>query len=194
MGTFAVRTVYEKTINMTGSGTPVTAYANPTIASNDGGIAASISIRIGAAVAVASGPLGQVRVTLKTGNNASPGVQGITCDHVSIGVSTGTMPNTVATPVELTFGGSSGCTIDTASAQQTSDWANLSFLSTDTLVVICDQGAAEIWIAANGGTATIGSFAAVWFKSATASWNVAAPAAFTNLGVLSEAIVSIETR
>jgi len=175
-------------------GGPTAVYSNGTLA-GDNAIAPNISVRIGVAVAAGSGT--QVRVTLKAGASSSVGVQGISCSHVSIGVSTGTLPNTTATPLEIKFGGVSGVTLNTSLAQQTSDFTLLSGLtwtSTDTLVIICDQDATINFDAAQVGAATIGAFAAVWEKAATTSWNVAAPAGFTNLGTFGYAVVSVETQ
>jgi len=178
-----------------GSG-PTTVYNNPTIAGTDGGITTGISMRIGVAVGFASGSGGQVRVTLKTASNASSGVQGIKCDHVSVGVAA-TAPNTAATPVEVKFGGVSGVTLDTAGASATSDFSavsSISWLNTDTLVVVCDQNTGETWIASSGGTATVGAFGPVFWKAATTSWNVATVSGFNALGSIGDAVVSVETQ
>jgi hypothetical protein len=165
-------------------------YANSTL-SGDNTTPASVSWRIGVAVGFAS--QNQVRVTLKAGAGAALGVSGIVCDHVAIGViSSGTA--TTATPVELKFGGLSGCKIDTANAAVTSDWAALSFLSTDTLCVILDQGSAEGFDASQNGTATVGAFGNNYLSNPGASYNQSAPAGFSNLGAFGIAVASIETK
>jgi hypothetical protein len=167
-----------------------TVFANGTL-SGDNTTAASSGYRI--AVAPVSGGSGQVRVTLQAGAGAVLNVQGIVCDHVSIGVAA-TAPNTAATPVELKFGGVSGVKLDTANATGTSDFSTLSFLSTDTLIIVCDQGAAEGWDAAQNGTATIGGVGNVYFKASTASWNQATVTGFSNFGAFGFAIAKVEVQ
>jgi hypothetical protein len=175
-----------------------TVFANNTL-SGDNTIGPSVSVRIGVGVGFASGPLGKVRVTIKAGASSAVNVQGLDCDHLSIGVSTGTLPDTVATPKELTgFNGvplSSGCSLHTPNATATSDWVNLSFLSTDTLVIIFDQGTASNFDAAQNGGASVGSFAAVWYHLATSASYLTASTGgtFTNAGTFGYAIVSVET-
>jgi hypothetical protein len=67
MGTFTTRYVYEKTINLTGSGATTTVYSNPTIGvvptTDDDSGPGGYSIRIGTTVAGAS--LTQVRLNIK---------------------------------------------------------------------------------------------------------------------------------
>src|SRR5207253_1974901 len=111
-----------------------TVYADSTL-SGDNAIGPSVSVRIGVLTGAAT-PAGshQVRVTIKAGQNSAFGVQGLDCDHLSVGLSNGTMPDTTATPLELTgfdgTPGSHGCALHTASAQATSDFTTgtLSFV------------------------------------------------------------------
>jgi hypothetical protein len=173
-----------------GGGGPATVFANSTL-STDNTSGGSSGYRI--AVAPATGGSGQVRVTLQAGAGAVLNVQGVVCDHVSIGVAA-TAPNTAATPVELKFGGVSGVKLDTPNAQGTSDFSTLSFLSTDTLIIICDQTAGESWDAAQNGTATVGAFGGVYFKASTASWNQATVTGFTPFGAFGLAIAKIEVQ
>lgn len=86
-------------------------------------------------VTITAASLGQVRCTFQAGQT-SPGWSTANC---SIGVAA-TAPNTAATPIELLFSGVSGFSI-AANATITSDWANLSALITDTLVVVMDTSA-----------------------------------------------------
>lgn len=74
-----------------------------------------------------AGSLGQVRVTFQSGS------QGLRITQASIGLAA-TAPNISGAPTQLFFGGNAGFTIG-ANTTITSDWVNLSFLSTDTLIV-----------------------------------------------------------
>jgi hypothetical protein len=88
-----------------------------------------------------NGPQDQVRVRFCSGTLASGVGQANNC---SIGVSTGTNANTVATPVELLFGGVSGFSFAKEFNNQPiySDWVNFNgWNAGDKLVVTIDLGA-----------------------------------------------------
>lgn len=181
--------------NIVSGGTITTVFSIPSF-SGDSQIAPGYSVRVVNAVGFASGPLGKVRVTLKTGSSASPGTAGITCDHVSIGVWSGSAGDTLAIPAELFFSGfAHGCQINTASATGTSDFTtSLTWLSTDSLVVIMDQGSVEAIDGAPTGSATVGTIGNWFFKAATASWNSTSSTGFTNVGPGPYGVMTIETQ
>lgn len=135
---------------------------------------------------ITGGAQTQIRVTFKASGSAA-----FKTDHCSIGISNGTSANTTATPTELTFSGGHGFSIALGTTI-TSDFVNFSgFTSTDKLVVIFDCNSA-----ANSGnwqdSSTTGN--SLWFKAATVSWNVAAPAGFTQSANTNGAITLIETQ
>lgn len=92
---------------------------------------------------------------------------------IGIKAAAGNAWDTVAVPVELLFSGASGCSI-TAGQMLTSDWADLTFLSTDTLIVVIDYAASGGYLEAVQSPASH-----AFYKAATDSYNVAAPAGFT---------------
>jgi len=116
---------------------------------------------------------GQVRVTFVCSTTAG---QRFKTDHCSIGVqSGGSSGETIATPVELLFSGASGFDLANAAGGTTlvSDWANLSFVSSDNLVVIMDFTAAgsggfpRFKASAATGCSSVFHLAAASYNSAT---------------------------
>ena len=138
-----------------------------TNATTNAGAAAGYSLR---EICVTSGGGGtQVRASFKSGSGGS-----LILNHASIGISTGTLANTTATPVELTFnGGSSGFSIS-ANTTITSDWVNLSISSGATVVIIEDNsntaGQFGTQIALGGGNGR-------YYYAATGTYNMATPGA-----------------
>jgi hypothetical protein len=133
--------------------------------------------------------LGQVRVTYQAANASGLTVD---MDHTSIGVQSGTPLNTVATPVELKFRGASGFHfVDPFTVA--SDWAYLSFLSTDTLVVVQDMTSIG-----NGGSGVIDfngdANSDIQFLSPGATYNQSSVAGFTDIGAFNFGIILIETQ
>lgn len=113
-----------------------------------------------------SGGGDQVRVRF-----VAPSVtQGMVVDNASVGVLGGaTAPNcTTNPPVPLTFSGASGFSI-ASGASIVSDWVNLSFLSSDTLIVDHDYGAATSGHQEGGGNT--GSIA--YFRASYDGYNLA---------------------
>lgn len=134
-------------------------------------------------VPITAGALGQVRVTFK-----APAA-GTKVDHASIGISTGSVGNTTATPVELTFSGAHGFTLG-ANASIVSDWVNLSgFTSSDLLVVIFDQNAAT-----GGNEATEADTCTVFFYVASATYATATPATASGSILAVYGFTTIETQ
>lgn len=121
--------------------------------------------------------LGQVRVTFQAGSSAA-----FVAAHCSIGVLNGaSAPNigeTFGTTGfnELLFSGVSGFNIS-ATNQLASDWLNFSCLSSDTLVVVIDEGATG-GCGALQGTVT----SAQWWQKAGASFNSAIVTGFAQIG------------
>lgn len=127
----------------------------------------------------------QVRVRFVASAAAS-----LTLDHASVGIRTSNA-DTSATPVELLFSGASGFTI-TAGNTLTSDWADLTFLSSDTLVITCD-------VAASNGNpkVTSGGSTNMYARSAFDSYNQSSVSSFslnTPGGFRTVAINQIEAR
>lgn len=89
-------------------------------------------------------------------------------DNVSVGIQDTTY-NTLATPVEATFGGASGLQMN---AYQTrgSDAVSLSYNAGDYLIVVVD------FSSTNGRAAAKNAGGTRWYKSGTNSYNQAAPA------------------
>lgn len=111
-----------------------------------------------------AGSLGQVCLTLQNKVDGTP----VTIAHVSIGVA-GTVPSIPgsfpsATFNELKFGGSSGVTL-ALNVPQTSDWVNLSFASSDTLIYIMDMTTDNV------GYSLSNTNGESWDKAATSSYN-----------------------
>ena len=131
--------------------------------------------------AVTGASQGQVRVTFQAGTGTN-----MVTDHCSIGVSVGggNPQNTTATPVELTFSGGHGFNI-AANATIVSDWVNLSFNSSATLVVVMEAVASS-----NIGRAAL--INGLWFGTPP-SYNVATTSGFTSANVIAGVIV-IETQ
>ncbi len=100
-------------------------------------------------------------------------------NNASIGVLGGaTWPNmTTSPPVRLTFGGNNGFSI-AAGATIVSDWANLTFTSSDVLVPHWDfiTGTTGIKIDGGGGVNDAG------FKAATADFNNSTVSGYSNNG------------
>jgi hypothetical protein len=131
--------------------------------------------------------LGQVRVTF-VASNATSGFQ---LDHASIAIrGSATKPNTQNVPTELLFAGVSGFTL-TVSQTIVSDWLTFSALSTDILAIVMDYHAASCLVridaAPSAGTN-------VWYKAASASYNLASVSGFTDYGTRLEAVTLIETQ
>lgn len=109
----------------------------------------------------------QIRVTFK----AHP-TSATSAGHVSIGKQASGY-NTVATPVELKFGGASGFSI-AAGAAITSDWADLTTADNDVLVAVIDS-------TSSGQIRTPGSYAGgSHYNLNGTSWNQATPSGFTD--------------
>jgi hypothetical protein len=136
------------------------------------------SFRVPYAISAAS--LGQVRVTFQASSAAV-----FSCGHCSVGVAA-TSPNTVATPVELTFTGSSGFSISN-SGTIVSDWVNLSALITDHLTVVVDCTSSDQPITSDA-TVTL------YQKSATTSYNQATVTGFSSVGTFTNGVILIETQ
>lgn len=128
----------------------------------------------------------QVRVTLQAGSSTA-----MQLDHVSIAVlGSATFPNTQAVPTELLFGGVSGVSI-AAGASIISDWANLTFASTDTLVLVLDQTAGGPGgFEYNSGTTN----ANAQYKVSAASYDQATVSGFTALPGWDISVTSIEAQ
>ncbi len=90
-----------------------------------------------------------------------------TVAHASVGIQSSKY-NTVSTPVELLFSGSSGFSL-AASGTVTSDLTSLTFNKGDTLIVIVDV------TTNNGKMNTTGGSGERYFLAATSSYNVASP-------------------
>lgn len=151
-----------------------------TLTSSDSGNA-GLSFRN--VVPITGASLGQVRATFK-----APAA-GAKVNHAAIGVSTGSVGNTTATPVELTFAGAHGFTLG-ANATIVSDWVNLSALSTDKLVVIFDEASTG----AGGNEATEADTSTVFFYTASATYNVATPATASGTIAAVYSVTTIETQ
>lgn len=125
----------------------------------------------------------QVRVTFAASGSASTVI-----DNASVGIRDGSTGNTTATPVELLFSGASGVTI-TAGNSIVSDWASLSFLSSDDLIVVIDYGS-------SGGADlfTNSRSPGSYFKLSADSYNVASPAGFSFSANTSTGMTKIEAR
>lgn len=123
--------------------------------------------------AITGGSLGQVRVTFST-----PGGSPAVVDHASIGIATGTLSNTTAAPVELTFSGGHGFTFPATSTPSiVSDWVNLpGFTSSNDLVVVMDLNATT-----GGGDygANVTTSTGTMYFLSGASYNVATPSGTT---------------
>jgi hypothetical protein len=135
-------------------------------------------------VAITGGAQGQIRATFAASSSGA-----LSTSHCSIGIWSGTGPNTTATPTELTFGGASGFSISSG-ASITSDWINFGgFTASDRLVAIFDAGANGNFIDDSASTGNTN-----WFKAAATSCNVAAPTGFTSQANLVISLASIEVR
>jgi len=125
----------------------------------------------------------QVRVVFSCVGNANV----CATDHVAVCIQSTTYDCT-ATPVELKFGGVSGFSITVSGGQTcggnpcttlTSDFANLTVTSSNSLLVIWDSNASTGAGISSNTTAGNGC----WYKSATASYNVQNPTGtWTNYG------------
>lgn len=125
----------------------------------------------------------QVRVRFQSAGGS------LQLDNASIGIRTSNA-DTASTPVELKFSGASGFTIGSGS-QITSDWADLTFSSSDTLIVVLDFNAS------NGNPQNNNSGGDGMYARATYdSYNLNTVTGFTgNLaGFLTVAINQIEAR
>jgi hypothetical protein len=97
----------------------------------------------------------------------------------------------------VTFSGGSGFNVTTPSTDIVSDWISLgalSWVNGDTLATIIDLNSAIAWDFGKNGAATVGSFAAVDGKAATASYNVQTTSGFSGFGTFGDAVKLIETR
>lgn len=95
-------------------------------------------------------------------------------NHCSIAVvGAATAPNTTATPVELLFGGVSGFSL-AAGATILSDWANLTFLSSDKLLVDMDMIAGTTGL--KYGTGVTGD---AYYKVSSGDYNNATVSGYT---------------
>lgn len=104
-------------------------------------------------------------------------------NNCSIGIQSSASA-TVATPVELKFAGASGFNI-APGATIVSDWLAFTTTAGVVVIVVIDNGAtSDIALLASGTE---------YFKSATASYNVAAPAGFSSEADLS-GVATIEVR
>lgn len=135
-------------------------------------------------ITLTGGSTGVVRATFAAATNA--GLVGL---HCSVGISTGDLINgsTIATPVELTFSGGSGFTI-TSGQTITSDFVNLNFTSSDSLVIIIDVGNPGGNLFSSGETNCNLAF----LGSAT-SWNVSSPTGFAHVSGVDYMVSSVET-
>jgi hypothetical protein len=133
-------------------------------------VSSNVSFRSLCAVTGAS--QGQVRVTFQAGTGSN-----MVTDHCSVGVSVGggNPQNTAATPVELTFSGGHGFNIS-PNTTIVSDWVNLSFGGTATLVVTLDR-------VASSDFARAGLVNGVYFGTPPA-YNVATTSGFSSANVL----------
>jgi hypothetical protein len=114
----------------------------------------------------------QVRVRFQ-----GPSSGTLNVDNASVGIRSGATANTVATPVELKFSGVSGFSLS-ATAEITSDWADLVIGSSDELIVVNDHGgtSTERYVLATGPN---------YFKLATDSYATASVSGFTSQGIIS---------
>ena len=89
----------------------------------------------GFTVRVLTGTIGtggtQVRCTWSAGTGGT-----MSSPRASVGISSGVNTNTVSTPVETLFGGGSGFAPIPASGSVTSDWTNLTSLTTDKIICL----------------------------------------------------------
>jgi hypothetical protein len=149
----------------------MTVYSPLSITGNDNGNG-GYSFR-SKRITVASN-LGQVRVKIST----DTAIGTLNVNNVSIGKWAGTNADTTTTPEELLFSGGHGFNITTTpNGTATSDWltpAGFTWSSGDTLVVIVDMGAT-----ADTGTGAFVSGNDTYYHSPAASYNVAAPAGYT---------------
>lgn len=118
-----------------------------------------------------NGPQDQVRVRFSAGTTTGGIAQ---ADHCSIGVYTSGNSNTVATPIELLFGGASGFQFTKPASVPSfiwSDWTTFNgWTSGNNLVVVIDMGAAATsFCRATPVDAALQN----WVYSALASYNSA---------------------
>ena len=130
----------------------------------------------------------QVRVTFSAVDT------GWNTRHCSVGIAA-TNTSTVATPVELKFGGASGFSL-TGYTTITSDWTDLPFTAGQALVVIMDHGASparfSYW---TGNISTFPSpvgTAHSWL-AATQSWNNSSDAGFNQVNEDAVGVLSVES-
>jgi hypothetical protein len=150
-----------------GGGSPTTIYGPATLNLNDSGDA-NYSFRVVVPTSGAGGS--QVRVTLQASSAAAFDV-----DNVSVGKSSGTNGDTLATPVSLLFSGAANKSIS-AGTTATSDWGTFTVTASDTLVVIFDVSATNgnpAW--ANAGVTGVTTY----FKSGSDSYNQTTLASMT---------------
>lgn len=124
----------------------------------------------------------QVRVTFEAPSSGSCKV-----DRASIGVRASNA-DTTATPVELLFSGVSGFTISSGGIL-VSDWANLLFSGSDTLVVVVDISSTNgnLRVRSSGGDSD-------YEKAATASYNQATVSGFSLVANRTRTFNKIESR
>jgi hypothetical protein len=120
---------------------------------------------MGSALSLSGPSLGHVRLTIAAWSSTDT-----ILDHVGLGVSNGTQSDTLATPVEITFGGGGhGCTI-TAGNVAVSDWISFACLQTDKLVAIFDLNSGSGTFTARDTTTNEG---VSYYHASAASYNSA---------------------
>jgi hypothetical protein len=150
---------------------------------NSGQFFAGFSVR-NECQSLSSASGGQIKITLDNTFNT----HNVLIDHVSIGIGAGS-GSTTTTPVEVLFGGLSGCTI-LAGQSITSDLTNFNCLVSDTLVVIIDVNSSSPGIGELMGNA--GENGNVWY-GAGGSYNSSSAAGFSEEGSQIFAVSLIET-
>jgi hypothetical protein len=134
-----------------------------------------------------AGSDGQVRVSFKAGGSGN-----FVTTHCSIGVNTTPTSDTLATPVELKFGGASGFTL-AANGTITSDWVDFNWTNGQSVVVITDVGSPGY--GTDISDPTVGTAVAFYYKAATESWNVAVKGTgYSNVNSKVYGVVGIETQ
>lgn len=129
--------------------------------------------------------LGQIRITVQSGNQAAS--PSLTLDHCQVAlVGSATAPNTQLAPTEVTFAsGGHGTTVNGVNGTALSDWITFAFNSgTDTMEVGCDTNtaAAQASAGANNG---LGTNYNGYYKTSAADWNQATVSGYTaNSGII----------
>lgn len=122
-----------------------------------------------------------IRATFEAASAATSQV-----DNASVGIRSSNA-DTAATPVEFLFSGVSGFTL-TAGTSITSDWAQISCTTSDSLIVVMDIHST------NGTLRFSGSGMNSYFKAATNSYNQASVSGFTLEASRTYVVNKIEVR